>query len=191
MMNSREVTSTSKFLSLVLRHKPETIGVTLDKSGWVLVESLLQEMARQGRSLSLQQLDFVVESNDKKRFEFDAERRMIRASQGHSVTVELGYEPAVPPGTLYHGTAERFLESINQSGLLKGNRHHVHLHDDISVARQVGLRRGRPVILQVDARAMTDSGIEFFRSTNGVWLVETVPPEFLSLYERPSREEAE
>lgn len=191
MMDSRELTSTSRFLSLVLRHKPETIGVTLDASGWVSVEALLQGMAAQRRILTRQQLEFVVEKNDKQRFEFDAERRMIRASQGHSVAVELGYQPAVPPAILYHGTVERFLDSINRSGLLKGERHHVHLHDDISVARQVGQRRGRPVILRVDARAMADSGIEFFQSANGVWLVDTVPPEFLTLLEAQPQETSE
>ena len=191
MMNSRELTSTSKFLSLVLRHKPETIGVALDESGWVSVESLLEGAAGQGRSLTLQKLEFVVENNDKKRFEFDADRKMIRASQGHSVSVELGYEPAPPPATLFHGTVERFLDSIMQSGLIKGSRHHVHLHDDIAVARQVGQRRGRPVILKIDAQEMVDAGCVFFRSTNGVWLADSVPPEYLTVFEGQSQEAAE
>ncbi len=191
MMNSRELTSTSKFLSLVLRHRPETIGITLDGSGWVSVESLLEGAAGQGRSLTLQQLEFVVENNDKRRFEFDAERQMIRASQGHSVSVELGYESAEPPATLFHGTVERFLDSIMQSGLIKGSRHHVHLHDDIAVARQVGQRRGQAVILKIDAQAMVGAGCDFFRSTNGVWLVDSVPPEYLTVFEGQSREAAE
>lgn len=166
-------------MSLVLRHQPEIAGLTLDDAGWVTVEDLLEGMARNSRGLSAVELKQIVDNNDKKRFEFSGDGLRIRASQGHSVNVELGYEPKTPPPTLLHGTVEKFLDSIREKGLIKGSRQHVHLHDDRNVAIQVGSRRGRPVILEIDAAAMVTKGYDFYCSTNSVWLTNYVPPEFI------------
>lgn len=182
-MDNRQLVKTSRFLSLILRHKPDKVGVTLDESGWVDVEALLLALNENRRPLTREQLDQVVAQNDKKRFEFSEDGTKIRASQGHSVSVDLGYEPAEPPKMLLHGTVPQFLESIRKTGLNKGKRHHVHLHQDRNVATQVGERRGKAVILTVLAGPMREAGHEFFRSTNGVWLTDHVPPEFLEFPE--------
>lgn len=178
-MNEKDQKRLSKFLSLVLRHQPDVAGLKLDDAGWVTVEDLLAGLARNNRKLSRADLNSIVENNDKKRFEFSDDGQRIRASQGHSVQVELGYQPQTPPETLLHGTVEKFLNSIREKGLIKGSRQHVHLHDDRQVAIQVGSRRGRPVILEVDAAAMAAAGYEFYCSTNSVWLTDSVPPEFI------------
>ncbi|HEU4388270.1 MAG TPA: RNA 2'-phosphotransferase [Blastocatellia bacterium] len=172
-------TRTSKFLSLVLRHRPQMIGISLDDAGWVPVAELLKACAAHGVVLTEQQLRDVVENNDKKRFALSDDGSMIRASQGHSVNVELGYEPAVPPESLYHGTVEKFVSSIERNGLIKGKRHHVHLSPDIATATKVGGRRGKPVVLEIKAGEMHRAGIEFFVSANGVWLTEQVPPGYI------------
>lgn len=163
---------TSKFLSYVLRHRPDSIGITLDENGWVDVEVLLAAAQRHGKRLSRQLLERVVAENDKKRFAFSEDGRRIRASQGHSVSVDLALEPIEPPEFLYHGTVEPFLESIREKGLVRGSRHHVHLSPDEATARKVGSRRGKPVILVVQAGRMHEAGHQFFRSANGVWLTE-------------------
>jgi putative RNA 2'-phosphotransferase len=170
---------TSKFLSLVLRHKPELIGITLDSAGWVPVSELLRACQAHGKSLTLAELHEVVASNDKQRFSLSEDEQMIRANQGHSISIELGYKPALPPDILYHGTVEKFLPSIKVGGLKKGDRHHVHLSTDFETARRVGHRRGKPIILKVEAGRMHRNGHEFFRSENGVWLTEHVPTEYL------------
>lgn len=173
-------TKTSKFLSLVLRHEPGLIGITLDSAGWVSVSELLRACRDYGRPLTAEELREVVASDDKRRFSFSEDGRKIRANQGHSIPVELGYEPAAPPAILYHGTTERFLPSIREEGLKKGSRHHVHLSPDEETARKVGGRRGRPVVLKVESGRMHEAGHVFFRSANGVWLTERVPPEYLN-----------
>jgi putative RNA 2'-phosphotransferase len=182
-MNDKERVKISKFLSLVLRHQPEAVGVTLDAAGWVEVSTLLEGCRRAGRAITPEQLDEVVSTNDKKRFEFSPDGLQIRASQGHSVEVELGYEPATPPDTLYHGTAARNIESIRRQGLLKGQRHHVHLSADPDTAMKVGQRYGKPIVLQISSGRMHAEGIQFFVSTNGVWLTEHVPPQYLEFPE--------
>ncbi len=179
MLSNKERVTISKFLSLVLRHQPEVAGVTLDGAVWVDVDLLLDGCHRAGRAITPEQLREVVQTNDKKRFEFSPDGRRIRASQGHSVEVELGYEPAVPPDTLYHGTAVRNLESIRRQGLLKGQRHHVHLSADPDTAAKVGQRHGKPLVLKIDARRMCADGRAFFISTTGVWLTEHVPPAYI------------
>lgn len=171
----------SKFLSLVLRHEPERLGLHLDSAGWVGVDVLLAACATQRVPLTLAKLEQIVAASEKQRFAFDETKTHIRANQGHSVKVELGYEPEIPPELLYHGTVEKFLPSISEHGLLKRERHHVHLSGDEATARQVGARRGVPVILAVKAGAMYRAGYQFFRSTNGVWLVEQVPTEHLEI----------
>ena len=170
----------SKFLSLVLRHQPEKVGVTLDREGWVPVAALLEALEAHGRRLTPDELREVVRSNDKQRFSFSPDGLSIRASQGHSVEVELGYEPAEPPAVLYHGTAERFVPSIRGRGLLKGRRHHVHLSEEEATAVAVGRRYGRPVVLRVASGAMHADGHAFFRSANGVWLTEHVPARYIT-----------
>jgi putative RNA 2'-phosphotransferase len=171
----------SKFLSSVLRHNPGKIGIELDPAGWVDVDVLLAALKRRGRRIDRARLEYVVANNNKKRFEFDESGARIRASQGHSVPVDLGYEPCVPPEKLYHGTATRSLDSILSEGLLPGRRHHVHLSVEIETATKVGARHGKPAVLIVAAARMHEDGCEFFRSTNGVWLTEHVAPKYLSL----------
>jgi len=174
---------TSKFLSMVLRHNPGAIGITLDEAGWVGVQDLLDAMAKAKRETTLDQLQKVVAENNKKRFEFSEDGSKIRARQGHSVQVDLGYEPQDPPEFLYHGTATRFLPKIRgeKQGLLKGQRHHVHLSADTDTAKNVGSRHGKPVVLTVRSKEMVEAGHQFFLSNNGVWLTEHVPVEFLDL----------
>ena len=169
----------SKFLSLVLRHQPDKIGVTLDKAGWVAVDELLRACQQHSFPITLEELKAVVATSDKKRFAFNEDGMQIRANQGHSVEVELGYQPATPPALLYHGTAERFLVSIRQQGLVKGQRHHVHLSADEATALKVGVRHGKPVVLQVQSGMMHRDGYLFFQSENGVWLTDHVPAAYL------------
>ncbi|MEK0451718.1 MAG: hypothetical protein RL088_3986 [Verrucomicrobiota bacterium] len=178
-MTEKQTTRLSKFLSLVLRHQPDAAGVVLDSAGWVAVEELLAGCARVGNPMTRAQLDHVVATNEKKRFEFSADGLRIRASQGHSVEVELDYEPQTPPGLLFHGTASRFVDSIRTSGLLKQARHHVHLSAELTTAAQVGARHGKSVVLNIRAGDMHRAGHTFFRSTNGVWLVDAVPLKFI------------
>jgi putative RNA 2'-phosphotransferase len=181
-MSAETEVRTSKFLALVLRHDPGRIGIELDPAGWVDVQTLLAALKEHGRRLSRDQLDRVVAQNDKKRYEYDESGTRIRASQGHSVTVDLGYEPAEPPQTLYHGTATRTLDAIFKEGLKPGKRHHVHLSADEQTATKVGTRHGKPAVLIVDAERMRADGLVFFRSTNGVWLTEHVAPQYLTLH---------
>lgn len=178
---SNQTIRVSKFLSLVLRHRPEKIGLTLDPAGWVEVTELLQACQQHGFPLSQAELESVVVTNDKQRFSFNKDKTRIRASQGHSVEVELGYQPARPPELLYHGTVERFLPSILEKGLLKGQRHHVHLSGDVATAIKVGTRRGEPMILTIHSGQMYRDGCVFYQSANGVWLTEHVPPAYISI----------
>ena len=178
-MNQKLIIKTSKFLSLVLRHKPEVIGIDLDNQGWVEVDELIEKINAHGHSINFELLKEVVRTNNKKRFAFNDNQTKIRASQGHSVEIELGYSPSTPPVVLYHGTATRFLDSIMKSGLNKGNRHHVHLTDSLDTASNVGQRHGKLVMLEIDAKSMFEKGYHFYVSENGVWLTENVPTEFL------------
>lgn len=165
----------SKRLSKALRHDPSSIGVKLDAAGWAPVVDVCH-----GMKLRFEQLEQIVANNDKKRFEFNEDRTQIRASQGHSVEVELGYEQQDPPEMLYHGTSPTLLTVIRNEGLRKMGRHHVHLSVDRDTAKTVGARRGGvPVILVVRAQSMLHAGHKFYRSTNGVWLTDSVPPQFI------------
>jgi putative RNA 2'-phosphotransferase len=176
-----DVVRLSKRLSFVLRHRPDSIGLTLDEAGWVDVDRLLAALAAHGLPLSRDDLDAVVARNDKQRFAFDGSGTRIRASQGHSVAVDLGYPAADPPAELFHGTVDRFLPAILAEGLRPGRRHAVHLSPDVATARTVGGRRGRPVVLRVDAARLAADGARFARSANGVWLVDAVPPDYLTV----------
>jgi putative RNA 2'-phosphotransferase len=176
-------TTTSKFLSLVLRHQPETIGVTLDPEGWIAIDELLIAAAAHGTPITRGLLDEVVASSDKQRFAISADGARIRANQGHSVEVDLKLSLVEPLEELFHGTVAKFLDSIRLSGLIKGARQHVHLSADRITAEKVGQRRGQPVILGVAAGRMQRDGHHFYRSENGVWLVDAVPAEYLAFEE--------
>lgn len=166
-------------MSLVLRHKPETIGLHLDEQGWVAVDELIEKMNAKGADVDMAVIQQIVTTNDKKRFAFNEDKSRIRASQGHSIEVDLKLEPVTPPGILYHGTAVRFLQSILKDGLLKQNRQHVHLTAVKETAIAVGSRHGKPVVLEVNAAEMAKAGFEFYLSDNNVWLVEIVLPEYI------------
>lgn len=167
----------SRFLSYVLRHRPDEIGLVLDREGWVAIDELLAALAAHGRALDRADLEAIVRESDKQRFAIRGDR--IRANQGHSVPIDLALPPSEPPAVLYHGTVRGVLEAIRREGLIKGRRTHVHLSADVATAAKVGARRGKPVILKVDAAAMHGEGHRFFRSDNGVWLVDAVPPRFI------------
>lgn len=180
-MDEKRKTKISKFLSLVLRHKPEEIGLTLEENGWVEVADLLKACENYGKPFTFGELREVVETNDKNRFAFDETGKKIRANQGHSVALEIEFEKRTPPEILYHGTAERNLGEIYANGLKKMQRHHVHLSAETETARKVGMRYGKPVILAIRTPAMLAEGYEFFVSANDVWLVEEVPAKFLEI----------
>ncbi len=180
-MNENRLVKVSKYLSRHLRHQPERIGIKLSLGGWVAVNELLAACQKNKFHISRQDLEEVVANNDKKRFSFDPTGTLIRANQGHSVEVDLQLEPIVPPEILYHGTGAGAVESILQTGLCKMSRHHVHLSWDIGTAKKVGARHGKPVIFVVNALVMHENGYIFYRSDNGVWLVESVPPDYLQL----------
>ncbi|MBS0266659.1 MAG: RNA 2'-phosphotransferase [Planctomycetes bacterium] len=179
----RDFAQLSKFLSKYLRHAPHELGLTLQAGGWVSVDDLLASSAKIGFPITYDDLATCVETNDKQRFAFDDTGDLIRANQGHSVTVDLQLEEQPPPLELFHGTVARFLDAIFAEGLKKGRRHHVHLSRDEATARKVGARRGVPIILQVDSGAMSAAGFRFFQSANGVWLTDVVPAEYLSRLE--------
>ncbi len=166
----------SKFLSLVLRHKPETVNITLDAAGWIEIAVLLPAV-----KMSRAQLDEILHENRKKRFELSPDGLRIRASQGHSVDVELGYEEKTPPETLYHGTSKNYFDSLRAHGILKRERHHVHMSPDVPTARIVARRRPNPIVLWIEADNMAADGFKFYLSTNGVWLTEHVPPKYFDV----------
>lgn len=182
-MDEKKKKKISKFLSLILRHQPEVIGLNLDENGWVSVEKLIKACADYGKPFTSTELREVVETNDKKRFAFDETETKIRASQGHSIELEIEFEEKIPPKILYHGTAEENIGVIFAEGLKKMNRHHVHLSSETETAVTVGTRYGKPVIFEIDTVTMTAEGFEFYVSANGVWLVESVPPKFLKMNE--------
>ena len=177
--NEKETRQVSKFLSLVLRHQPEKIGIDLNEAGWTSVDELLEAMRLNGRKINRETLDHVVASNDKQRFEFGEDGAMIRATQGHSVAVQLGYQAANPPEFLLHGTPATAVEEIRRNGLNKMKRHHVHLHAEEVTANAVGARRGVPVLLRIQSQQMANEGYLFFVTPNNVWLTDHVPARFI------------
>lgn len=168
----------SKYFSYLLRHKPDSIGLELDEQGWALIDDLIAKTT--DFELSRELLDIVVETNDKQRFAVSTDGSMIRANQGHSIEVDLALENLNPPAELFHGTAQRFLQSIEKEGLNKQKRHHVHLTESVAVARAVGARYGKVVLLRIDSKKMKEKGFKFYRTANNVWLVEHIPYEFIS-----------
>lgn len=179
MISEKDTKKLSKFLSYVLRHDPGSIGITLDTNGWADTSLLLEKISKAGTPLNMELLDYIVANNSKKRFAFNDSKDKIRASQGHSVDIELGYEPLEPPQVLYHGTADQNVESILAEGIKKHSRHHVHLSQDKDTAINVGGRHGKPAVLEVMALQMHNDGYAFFLSENGVWLTEHVPGNYL------------
>jgi putative RNA 2'-phosphotransferase len=174
-----DLVKVSKFLSLVLRHEPERIGLVLDPQGWADVDELIARAGTRGLPLTRELIARVVATSDKQRFALDATGLRIRANQGHSVDIDLGLEPSAPPAILFHGTAEKSVAVIRAEGLKPGARRHVHLSPDEITAIKVGRRHGRPVVLRIAAARMAAAGHAFFLSTNGVWLTDCVPQEFI------------
>jgi len=170
----------SKFLSYVLRHKPEAIGIQLNSEGWIGVEELITAAKKEGNNLSRALLDEVVFTNDKQRFAYSADGLSIRANQGHSVDIELALKPTTPPDTLYHGTATRFKVSIEQQGLIKKQRQYVHLSAIHETAISVGQRYGKPIVLSINSKQMHKDGHMFYLSKNGVWLTEFVQVNYIN-----------
>ncbi len=171
----------SKALSYVLRHRPESVELTLEEGGWPNVDLLCKAMSNSGRTLTREILTQVVADNDKQRFEFDSNKDRIRARQGHSVEIDLLYDPVEPPDVLYHGTAKHQLESIFEKGLIKGNRHHVHMSTNRITMLAVGARHGKPALLSIDSKSMYADSHQFFVTGNLVWLTDHVPPEYLTI----------
>ena len=173
--------STSKFIALLLRHDPGQAGLTLDAHGWVRVRDLCAALAERGQRLDLELIHNIIGSSDKVRFELSPDQKLIRALHGHSVELEFDYEAAAPPEVLYHGTVRKFLEPIGEQGLVPGSRQFVHLAATTSAAAEVARRRGKPVVLVVDAARMASAGHEFFQTASGVWLTAHVPPTYLTI----------
>ena len=173
-----EYTTLSKFLSLILRHKPEAIGIKLDKHGWANVDELIKKMSKE-KYVDKDILECIVEHDAKQRYSFNEDKTMIRANQGHSVKVDVELEEKEPPEILYHGTATKFVKGIEKEGLKHQNRLYVHLSKDIDTATKVGLRHGELVIYEVKAKEMFNDGFKFFISANGVWLTDHVPIKYL------------
>ncbi len=173
-MDEKKRKRTSKYLSLLLRHRPEEAGLTLDEHGWAEVDLLLKNVG-----IGMEELEEIVAGDEKRRYSFSEDRTLIRANQGHSVPVDLELEAREPPEFLYHGTVGQFLDSIRKEGLQRQSRQYVHLSPDVETAVKVGRRRGKPVILQVAAGRMYRDGYAFFLSVNGVWLTREVPPQYL------------
>ena len=169
----------SRFLSYVLRHKPEALDLDMSTDGWVAVEELIDKMNKDGKDITFQILKMIVQQDDKKRYSFNEDESRIRANQGHSIKIDLDLKPITPPKYLYHGTAARNIDSIKEHGLLKRERHHVHLSENKDTAKRVGARYGKPIILTILAGDMNNAGHTFYRSDNLVWLTDTVPVEFI------------
>ncbi|RCW20024.1 putative RNA 2'-phosphotransferase [Ciceribacter lividus] len=177
---------TSKFLSYVLRHAPESIGLDLDGEGWTDIDTLVRKANAAGQAIDQEMLLRTVRESEKKRFTLSEDGTRIRAAQGHSIKVNLGHAPSQPPAQLFHGTATRFLDAILAEGLRPGSRQHVHLSADQETATQVGARYGKPVVLSVNANRMVEGGHTFFQAENGVWLTDHVPAIFLTIIETPA-----
>lgn len=183
LKNRENYKKISKFISLVLRHSPEVIGISLDKNGWTDTEKLLAKM-KPTFDINLDILKEIVVSNEKQRYSFSADFKKIRANQGHSVSVDLELLQQTPPPTLYHGTAQRFVDSILRNGIQKQSRQYVHLSEDVQTAITVGSRHGKYFVFQIDTQKMIENGHQFFLSENGVWLTDEVPTKFLSPYKK-------
>ena len=168
----------SKYLSLILRHKPEVIGISLDEHGWANVEELIAGIAKD-HDFNMELLEEIVRSDEKQRYSFNEDKTLIRANQGHSVPVDVELVEQIPPDILWHGTGEKYVSAIDTEGLIPKSRLYVHLSKDEDTATKVGTRHGKPVVYHVLAKKMYDDGYKFFISVNGVWLTKTVPVKYL------------
>ena len=175
------LTDTSKYISLILRHKPEVIGISLDEHGWANVSELVAGINKT-QSFSMEQLEEIVRTDSKKRYSFNEDKTLIRANQGHSIPVDVELPEKQPPDILYHGTGEKYVSSIDRQGLIPKSRLYVHLSKDSDTAVKVGTRHGNPVVYRVDAHKMAEDGYKFYLPVNGVWLTKEVPMKYLSKY---------
>jgi len=177
----RNIKSTSKFISLILRHKPEVIGVSLDEHGWAEVQELIDGInVSGGHHLDMDLLEEIVQTDEKQRYSFNEDHTLIRANQGHSIPVDVELEEKTPPVLLYHGTGEKYVPLIDEQGLIPKSRLYVHLSADIPTAKKVGSRHGKPVIYEIDCGKMTADGHKFYLSANHVWLTRYVPAQYLT-----------
>ena len=176
------ILQTSKYISYLLRHHPETAGITLDEHGWANVNELIAGVSKT-HPLTMELLEEIVATDKKGRYSFNEDKTLIRANQGHSanLNIDIGFRKLTPPDILYHGTGEKYVRAINEQGLIPKKRQYVHLSFDTDTAIKVGARHGKPVIYRVDAERMSADGFEFFISENGVWLTKTVPAEYLEI----------
>ena len=170
----------SRVMSLVLRHDPSSIGLSLDENGWAVVDELVVCLNRDGKRADRKMIETVVANSDKQRFRISEDGRLIRANQGHSVAIDLKMEKKSPPKWLYHGASAKSMGAIEREGLVKGSRQHVHLSPDKETAKKVGARHGKPVVLEVAAQMLEQHGYHFYLSENGVWLTDHVPPDYLN-----------
>lgn len=175
-----QTNSTGRFIAMILRHKPETIGIKLDEHGWARVDELIAGIAKT-RPFDMEMLEEIVRTDSKQRYSFNEDKTLIRANQGHSIPVDVELEQKTPPDILWHGTGEKYVESIQQMGLIPKARLYVHLSKDYDTARNVGSRHGNPVVYQVDAKKMAEDGYVFYQSVNGVWLTKEVPVIYLKI----------
>ena len=178
-MEKIKLKETSKFISLILRHKPETIGITLDEHGWANVDELIAGIAKT-RDFNMEMLEEIVRTDEKQRYSFNEDKTLIRANQGHSIPVDVELKKEIPPEYLYHGTGEKYVGSIEKQGLIPKSRLYVHLSADIETAKKVGTRHGKPVVYRIASGKMNDDGYEFYKSVNGVWLIKAVPIEYMA-----------
>lgn len=168
-----------KYISLILRHKPEIINLKIDEHGWANVDELLKGINDSGRYISKEMLNMIVETNDKKRYQYNNDHTKIRANQGHSIRVDVELHEKVPPDVLYHGTAQEYLDKIRKSGIRKMNRLYVHLSKDMETAMRVGKRHGQPIVLIINTKAMINDGYKFYYSNNGVWLCDNIAYSYI------------
>ena len=179
-ISDRRLRNTSKFISLILRHKPETIGITLDEHGWADVQALIDGVnGFPGNVLDMELLEEIVRTDSKQRYSFNEDHSLIRANQGHSIPVDVELEERIPPDILWHGTGEKYVASIDAAGLISKSRLYVHLSSNMETARKVGSRHGKPVIYEVNCRQMLADGYHFYLSVNNVWLTKEVPVKYL------------
>lgn len=174
----RDVDATSKFLSMILRHRPQELGIKLDEHGWADVQELIAAMSKTQR-FTMKDLELIVNTDKKGRYAFNEDKTKIRANQGHSIKVDVELQEEKPPKTLYHGTGEKYVSSIDRRGLIPKSRLYVHMSANRDTAIEAGRRHGNPVLYLVDAEKMSRDGHKFFLSENGVWLAKTVPPKYL------------
>ena len=181
MIDRKRNTKLSKLLSYVLRHKPDSIGIELDKEGWTDVNDLILKINKHGHSIDTAVLEDVVQTCDKKRFAYNLDKTKIRANQGHSIHINHGFKKLTPPGVLFHGTGKKNETEILSLGIDRRNRHHVHLSLNIKAAINVGERHGKPIVFEVDAERMHNDGFVFLKSENDVWLTDNVPADYIKL----------